>query len=112
MTVVLIASNPCHVSFPWASEIVNELGSKKGEVFPLATQTMSTFKDTQTMQTLKRARINVCLPVCLSACLHLPTYLFIYVYVYVCVSVCLSLFETGSLCYSDCLRTCYHTRLA
>jgi len=90
MTVVLIASNPCHVSFPWASEIVNELGSKKGEVFPLATQTMSTFKDTQTMQMLKRARINVCLPVCLSVCLHLPTYLLIYVYVYVCVSVCLS----------------------
>lgn len=82
MTVVLIASNPCHVSFPWASEIVNELGSKKGEVFPLATQTMSTFKDTQTMQTLKRARINVCLPA--------STYLFIYLCICVCVCICLS----------------------
>lgn len=87
MTVVLIASNPCHVSFPWASEIVNELGSKKGEVFPLATQTMSTFKDTQTMQTLKRARINVCLP----ACIYLPIYLSMYMCMCVYLSVCLFL---------------------
>lgn len=82
MTVVLIASNPCHVSFPWASEIVNELGCKKGEVFPSATQTM---------QTLKRARINVYLPVCLSACIYLPICVSMYTCICVCVSVCLFL---------------------